>query len=254
MKLSKPLVVSWLLAAASLLATGETIAASTTQLDKMPPELETRLALSAAPPQLRAGATVYLLDPAKGYYVGREGTNRFSCLVTRTYWFKLDLRDDIYDPGCFAAKDLKSGLRVWLDTAALRASGRSAGEIKQEIAKRFASGVYPAPTRFSLSYMLAPLMRTYTNAVDDADSNVMTMTYPHVMYFAAHVTDADLGPNPQGSVYPQVIPIGQFTYVMQRLGNAETAQVVDEQRELLDGLCKYRDVLCLKDHDHAAVH
>jgi hypothetical protein len=35
----------------------------------MPAELETQYALSAAPPGLRAKATVYLLDPNKGYYL-----------------------------------------------------------------------------------------------------------------------------------------------------------------------------------------
>lgn len=48
------------------------------QLDKMPADLETALALSALPPHLRSGATVYLLDPNKGYYAVRRGTNGFA--------------------------------------------------------------------------------------------------------------------------------------------------------------------------------
>lgn len=56
------------------------------QLEKMPPALETDFALSSLPPQLRAAATVYLLDPNKGYYVARKGSNGFICFVTRTEW------------------------------------------------------------------------------------------------------------------------------------------------------------------------
>jgi hypothetical protein len=47
----------------------------------MPAALETDFALSALPTQLRDGATVYLLDPAKGYYMARKGSNGFICFV-----------------------------------------------------------------------------------------------------------------------------------------------------------------------------
>src|SRR5215467_8408585 len=49
------------------------------KLEKMPAELETDFALSSLPPQLRGAATVYLLDPEKGYVVSKQGTNGFVC-------------------------------------------------------------------------------------------------------------------------------------------------------------------------------
>ena len=55
-------------------------------LEKMPAELETDFALSALPPHIRPGATVYLLDPAKGYYISKQGNNGFICFVARTEW------------------------------------------------------------------------------------------------------------------------------------------------------------------------
>jgi len=48
-----------------------------TQLEKWPVDLETDFALSSLPKHLQSGATVYLLDPQKGYYVGRQGSNGF---------------------------------------------------------------------------------------------------------------------------------------------------------------------------------
>ncbi len=54
------------------------------KLEKMPVDLETDFALSSLPPHLREQATVYLLDPAKGYYISKQGTNGFPAMVIRT--------------------------------------------------------------------------------------------------------------------------------------------------------------------------
>ena len=56
------------------------------KLEKMPADLEMEFALSALPPHLRDAATVYLLDPEKGYYIARKGTNGFCAFVDRTDW------------------------------------------------------------------------------------------------------------------------------------------------------------------------
>ena len=56
------------------------------KLEKMPVDLERDYALSALPSHLRKGASVYLLDPAKGYYIAQKGTNGFICFITRTEW------------------------------------------------------------------------------------------------------------------------------------------------------------------------
>ena len=64
------------------------------ELDKMPKDLETDFALSALPPHLRADASIYLLDPTKGYYVAKKGTNGFICFVVRTEWERAEFRTD----------------------------------------------------------------------------------------------------------------------------------------------------------------
>src|ERR1700729_108435 len=64
------------------------------ELDKMPVSLETDFALSCLPPQLRHDATVYLLDPKKGYYIVHKGSNGFICFVTRTEWEWVEFRRD----------------------------------------------------------------------------------------------------------------------------------------------------------------
>src|SRR5262245_1143924 len=67
-------------------------------LQPLPAELETRLALSAAPAGVRDRATVYLLDPKVGYRLTRPGTNGVTCIVERTQWELADFRDDLYIP------------------------------------------------------------------------------------------------------------------------------------------------------------
>jgi len=66
--------------------------ASKFRLEALPKELEIHLALSAAPRHLRAGATVYMLDPAKGYILERKGQ--------RTDYRREDFRNDLIVPEC----------------------------------------------------------------------------------------------------------------------------------------------------------
>src|ERR1700761_817703 len=92
------------------------------QLDKMPVKLETDFALSALPPYLRSNATVYLLDPNKGYYVGRKGSNGFICFISRTEWEWGEFRKDIATAISYDAEGARSIFPVYLDLAAMRAS------------------------------------------------------------------------------------------------------------------------------------
>lgn len=139
-------------------------------LETMPAELETRFALSAAPPALRERATVYLLDPAKGYRLARQGSNGQECLVQRTVWELGDFRDDIYFPLCYDAAGAGTYLKVIRDAASLR--------------------------------------------------------YPFV--------------DRQG--------IGEQSYSIQMMGESEKAAILSAERELVQALCGYREVLCLDGH------
>src|SRR5690348_7007421 len=53
-------------------------------IEPLPRDLEIQLALSALPPHLRDAATVYVLNPARGFEVARQGTNGFHAFVART--------------------------------------------------------------------------------------------------------------------------------------------------------------------------
>src|SRR2546429_5861626 len=59
-------------------------AEKTRKLGPLPRDLEIQLALSALPPHLRDNATVYVLNPDKGFEAVRKGANGFHTLVART--------------------------------------------------------------------------------------------------------------------------------------------------------------------------
>jgi len=64
---------------------GNTMASEATKkIDPLPRDLEIQLALSALPPHLRDKATVYTLDPDRGFEVARKGMNGFHAYVART--------------------------------------------------------------------------------------------------------------------------------------------------------------------------
>src|SRR5260221_7289975 len=135
--------------------------AADTTTEQMPAKLEAQFALSALPPAMRDHATVYLLDPKKGYQLSRQGTSGVTCLVERTAWEQADFHNDIYVPLCYDAEGTKTFLKVIMDAATLRIQGMSPVALKAEIENRYKNKTYKAPERAGLSYMIAPVMRTW---------------------------------------------------------------------------------------------
>ncbi len=156
----------------------------------MPVDLETDFALSALPPHLRDAATVYLLDPEKGYYIARQGTNGFSTFVNRTEWEWAEFVQDTYAAISYDAEGTKTYMPVFLDVAEMRASGKySPSQIRDIIIQGVKNGKYKAPSRTGVSYMLAPLLRTHPGQ----EKEVVNMVMPHYMFYAPRVDNKDIG-------------------------------------------------------------
>ena len=227
--------------------------ATETTIEQMPASLETQFALSAVPPGLRDRATVYLLDPTKGYHLSRQGTSGVTCIVERTAWELADFRNDIYIPLCYDAVGTKTYLKVIMDAAALRAQGMSPAGLKAEIERRYRVRTYEVPDKAGLSYMVAPIQRT----VGPPDLKIYTMSLPHVMFYAPYITNKDIGAVPDLSVHSSLLhPFidkqgnAEQSYVIQLIGDAEKARILADEKALLDALCAHRDVLCLADRKH----
>jgi hypothetical protein len=213
----------------------------------MPEVLEVRYALSALPPHLRDGATIFILDPDKGYARHTQGTNGMSCIVVRSDWQfpKRAFRDDIFWPVCYDAEGSKTLLQDYLYTAQLRAQGMESAQAHDEVAKRFGSPSYPNPSRAGIAYMLAPVMRTFGDA---KVAEPMTMNLPHYMFYAPNVKDADIGGQPF-SEYPFMLSMspGRDDVIILFAGEAEKAKIISDAKDLLAELCSYRNVLCTTD-------
>src|SRR3989442_195886 len=140
-------------------------ASGTNKIEPLPRDLEIQLALSALPPHLRDNATVYVLNPAKGFEVARKGTNEFHAFVARTgddtfkgSWPLTEYRDDILYPISFDKAGAKAQMRVFFDAAEMQAKGTPPGELKKIIQDRYKAGFYKAPERAGISYMLSPVL------------------------------------------------------------------------------------------------
>ena len=222
----------------------------TYKIEPLPKDLEIQLALSALPPHLRDNATVYVLNPDKGFEVTRNGTNGFHAFVARTGddtfrgdWPLMEYRDDILYPISFDRAGAKEQMRVFFDAAEMQARGTPPGELKKIIKDRYKTGYYKAPERAGISYMLSPILRTYFNP--EENDTAVTINYPHVMYYAPDVSKIDIGGGELGGSYPFLIMPGHHGYLIQPIAAAEKAAINKEYEEMLARLCKIKELWCL---------
>ena len=255
------LIISGLLASLTASAEDKQGYALKNKIEPLPRDLEIELALSALPPHLREGATVYTLNPEKGFEVARKGTNGFHTFVARTgddtfrgCWPLNEYRDDILYPISFDSAGAKAQMRVFFDAAEMQAKGTPPGELKKIIKERFQMQYYKPPERAGVSYMVAPILRTYVNP--DENDDVRTANLPHVMYYAPYVSNEDIGGKPPSirfngyrmivnGFYPFVIMPGPYGYMIQLLDLTERAAINKEYEDMLGRLCRIKEVWCL---------
>jgi hypothetical protein len=217
-------------------------------LEKMPVDLERDFALSALPPHLRDQATVYLLDPKKGYYIARQGSNGFSAIVNRTEWEHAEFVQDTYAAISYDSEGSKTYIPVFLAVAEMRASGNySPAQIRDIIIKRIKDGTYKAPSRTGVSYMLSPLLRTHPGP---DNPEVVNMVMPHYMFYAPRVDNSDIGGvwdahSPFALTNDNILDKEHciFNYIIIPAGDAEKAKIIEANRDLLRRLAEYKSYL-----------
>ena len=229
------------------------------KLEKMPADLETDFALSALPPHLRDAATVYLLDPDKGYYISRKGTNGFCAFVDRTDWEWGEFAKDNYAAISYDEEGAKTYMPVFLDVAAMRASGKySPSQVREIIIQGVKDGKYKAPSRTGVSYMLSPLLRTHPGT---ESMEMVNMVMPHYMFFAPRVDNKDIG-GEWDAHSPYVINSGSnldkehsiFNYIILPAGDIEKAKIIEENKDLLRRLAEYKTYLKVDTNTDAHHH
>ena len=182
----------------------------------MPADLETELALSAAPAGHRAGATVYILRRG-GYDKVREGSNHYSCFVVRTV-ARFDVQSpDTLIPICFDEEGMRAIAPMHFDSAKFREQGIAFADIRSRIKAGFADGRYSAPSRPGISYMISPVLN-----LPDGKGGVWNYP-PHFMFYAPGLTNEEQGTAPdRGSGWlPWVNNSGPHGMIIMPVGKAE---------------------------------
>lgn len=216
----------------------------------LPKDVEIQLALSSLPNHLRDQSTVYVLNPERGFEVTRKGSNGFHAFVARTGddalrgdWPLDQYRDDILYPVAFDEIGAKAQMQIMFDVAQMQAKGTPASELKSIFRQRTKQGHYPVPHRTGVSYMLSPILRTY--AEPDKSDRVVTVSFPHVMYYAPHVENHHIGGGNVGELKVRVNLPGPHGYINQPIGLAEREKIQTDHRDLLQALCGIKQVWCL---------
>jgi hypothetical protein len=149
------------------------------ELPLMDRQKEIALALSACPASVANDAAVYVLEKS-GYVKVRDSRNGFTAIVQHAL-------PNSQEPRCMDAEGTRTHLPRLLKVAEWRAQGKSPEEIKRLVADGFARGLFQAPTRPGIDYMLSTEILTL-NA-----RGVIEHFPPHVMFYAPYLTNADVG-------------------------------------------------------------
>ncbi len=238
----------------TLLALSITGPANAEDMIELPRDLEIELALSALPERLQSGATVYLLDPAKGYLLHREGGNGFATFVARTSirfyeaaW-QYGYPSDQLIPMAFDSVGIEHHMQPWFAIAKMRAEGVDPEAAKTKLQNDFRDGFYRAPVKGGLSYMLAPIHRAYL--APEVSDEMITVSMPHYMPYAPYVTPAQLGNDTPMNGGPFVLnhggkDSGPHGYMMFMLPMPKADGLRAKYAPLLEKLCGLHDKWCL---------
>jgi len=173
-------------------------AVSYAQAPLMDRQKEVTLALSACPPSVAQGAGVYVLEQS-GYVMARESQNGFVAIVAHALPIS-------QEPQCMDAEGTKTHLPRLLKVAELRAQGKSTDEIARYVAEAFAKGIFVAPQKPGVDYMLSSENLPPDNA---GKGRSVEPFPPHVMIYAPYATNAAFGVD--GSPDGPLMVVGEGT-------------------------------------------
>ncbi|MEQ9591584.1 MAG: hypothetical protein RLN86_03245 [Cyclobacteriaceae bacterium] len=216
-----------------ILATYLSVAQDKTELPILFPEpLEIELALSSLPKHLRSEASVYVYKRGDGHVLKKQGTNGFTALVERVPGFPTAFAPVSYD-----AEGTRTHIPRIIDQGKWIEEGKSAKEIRETVAMKFARNEYSIPRAMGISYMLSP-----TNILP-SPLGKPALYYPHYMIYAPYAKPEELGLPKFGwhSAAPTLLDQGPHAVMVIRLGTEESAQIREDEKELVAKMEKFLD-------------
>ena len=150
----------------------------------LPEAEEIALAMSAAPAEISAKATVYVLR-ATGPARAQEGTNGCTCMVSR------DLHKGSLYPICFDQEATRTAFPRELMELRLRFEGKNEAEVKSAVAAAYADGTLRHPGRAAVVYMMSSRQVLFSSPLPEGRR--VGAWHPHVMIAMPNATKAQLG-------------------------------------------------------------
>ena len=145
---------------------------------------EISLARSAAPAEVSAEATIYVLR--NGHYeIAVEGTNNVSCMVSRSEVVSME-------PICYDEEGSWTMLPMEIFLVEQQLAGVPREEVDLQIAHRLGTGEFRSPKRPSMAYMMSSRQILY-----DQGQRVGAWR-PHLMIYYPFITNTDIG-MPEGA-------------------------------------------------------
>ena len=168
---------------------------------------EIRLARSAAPAEVSARATIFVLRDGK-YVEHLKGTNGVACYVSRS-------QPEAIEPECFDAEAVQTIMPIDMLQTELRLAGRTSAEVDAVVAVKIQSGEFRLPRRPAMVYMMSAAQILYT-----PDGRRVGAWKPHLMIYYPYVRATDLGLEKEGQLISFqgeggatsaiVIPVNEF--------------------------------------------
>jgi hypothetical protein len=179
--------------------------------------------------------------------MGRQGTNGYLCFILRTAWEWSDFRDDLCVPISFDAEGARSIFPIQMAVAEMRASGKYRPEqIRDSIKKGIIAGIYKAPARPGLSYMLSPVFRLYPGGTHVKQP--ITVSMPHYMIYAPYMTGENCRYKPGTDGMNMTTPDsdilgdgkGPYNYIIIPATDKEKEMILEDGKDLLKRLIAYK--------------
>ena len=171
----------------SLLCSASIAAAQTAYPSRpqpLPDSAEIALAVTAAPPEISAGADVYTFRNGQPVKI-RAGSTGVACMVARDY------HPGSSYPICYDAEGVRTRMQRELMEVGLRIAGVPEDEIARRVAAAYDSGQLKRPARMTVAYMMSPRQVIFSSA--KADGRRVGAWWPHLMITSPDLSAGGLG-------------------------------------------------------------
>ena len=177
----------------------------------MDTEEELRLAATAAPASVTAGATFYVLRNA-GFETQISGDNGWHCFVQRAFFARSDSSGEfdtrVRAPHCINTEGALTRMQEIFMRTRLALEGGDSAQIDAIVDAAYASGELRPPNGFAMTYMMS---------TEQWLGERVGAWLPHLMFWVPYLENSDVGGNP---------PLGELPFIASDSGTRGAVLIV----------------------------